>query len=64
MSDEFFTRDAHGRKVDAPLHEPILDNVEANKQIQADAVQRAIDDGLSPEDAEALYGYRAPSEYS
>lgn len=41
---------------DADLHEPILNNVEADRLIADAAVRRAMERGLSRADAEALYG--------
>lgn len=42
MSREFFYRDRDGEKGDADLHEPILNNTEADEQIAVTAVDRAI----------------------
>ncbi|HYW02913.1 MAG TPA: hypothetical protein VFA86_03140 [Gammaproteobacteria bacterium] len=56
-SNELYTI-VNGRKTDAPLHEEILDNPEADRLLSEMAVQRAIEDGLSEEVARELYRYQ------
>jgi hypothetical protein len=56
-SNEFFVM-VDGKKEDAGLHAELLDNEEAERAIAAMAIERAIKDGLSREEAEQLYRYR------
>lgn len=53
-SNEFFYRQG-GKKQDAALHEPILDNPKADEAISRLAVERAMRGGLTREQAERLY---------
>ena len=55
-SDELFSIDERGRKVDAALHDPILDNPAAEALAARQAMASAIEMGMSPEDAEAVFG--------
>lgn len=52
---EFCSVDPTGKLGDADLHEPILNNVEADRVIADAAVRRAMKRGLSRTDAEAFY---------
>lgn len=54
MSREFciFER---GKASDAPLHDPILANPDADALISRQAVERAMRRGLTREQAESLY---------
>lgn len=53
---EFCLVDPTGRVSDSGLHEPILNNPEADRAIAEAAVRRAMKRGLSRKDAESLYG--------
>jgi hypothetical protein len=55
MSREFCVIES-GRPSDAPLHEPILDNPDAEEAISRQAIERAMRRGLSRQQAERLYG--------
>lgn len=55
MSREFCTIE-RGKASDAPLHEPILANPDADALISRQAVERAMRRGLTREQAERLYG--------
>ena len=56
-SNEFFTRDAQGRKTDAPLHDEILDNPRADLENRIDTALRAVADGtMAPVTAAEVYG--------
>lgn len=57
-SRELFTQDEEGRITDAPLHDEILDNPQADELIAAQAIERAIQRGMSRSDAEEVYGVR------
>ena len=54
-SNEFFTL-VNGEKVDAPLHEPILNNPKADKASREESVKMAIEMGVDPEVARRAYG--------
>lgn len=56
-SNEMFVL-INGKKEDAGLHAELLNNEEAERATAAAAIERAIKDGLSREDAEQLYQYR------
>jgi hypothetical protein len=53
-----------GADHDAHLHAELLDNVEAEKAIASAAIDRAIRDGMSRDDAVHLYGYRGVIKYN
>jgi hypothetical protein len=48
----------NGKKVDAPIHEPILNgiNKEAEKRLRLKSAQRALARGLPPEVVSNLFG--------
>ncbi len=48
----------NGKKRDAAIRGPILDNSEANRQISEWTVARAIAEGHTEEEARYLYAYR------
>lgn len=54
MSTEFFSM-KNGKPSDAALHEPILDNKEAERRAASAAIERAVARGLSRSEAEKLY---------
>lgn len=45
-----------GKKDDAFIHEPILDNPGARKELAAANIKLAIELGMSPETARRVYG--------
>ena len=49
-----------GKKRDAAIHDAILDNAEAEREIARAAVSRAIERGVTPEDAERMFGGGRP----
>lgn len=53
---EFCSVDPIGKLSDADLHEPILNNDQADRAIADAAIRRAMKRGLSRGEAEALYG--------
>ncbi len=53
---EFFYLDTDDQPADAELHGPILDSLEADATISRQAVERAVESGMSLEDAMELYG--------
>lgn len=55
-SNEVVTQDAGGIWTDAPIHNAILDNPEADRLLSKIAVERAIARGVSPSAAEKVYG--------
>lgn len=55
MSNELYMI-VEGRKVDAPLHDEILDNNDAEKAMSKRAIARAKKRGMSTKTAEKLYG--------
>jgi hypothetical protein len=61
MSDEFFTV-VDGIKTDAPLHDDILDNPEADLSNRIATARRAIADGMGKDDARLLYGISKGTE--
>jgi len=61
MSDELFSR-VDGKKTDKVLHETILRNRQADQEMQTEAVKRAMESGLSREQAELVYGNRSEDD--
>jgi hypothetical protein len=59
MTNEFFYRRS-GKKRDEALHDPILDNPQADEAISREAIERAMRRGLTREQAQRLYGHSAP----
>lgn len=58
-SRELFYRDGDEGRSDVALHEPILDNREADGLLSQMAIQRALAMGLTLAQAEQLYGLPA-----
>lgn len=58
---ELFYLDDKGEKQDAALHQQILDNDEAEQALAVMAIERALARGVSPEEAQRLYGWQAKS---
>lgn len=59
MSNELFTT-VNGKKQDAPLHEPILDNKKADVKLSRIAIARAVRTlGISSVEAARLYGVKS-----
>lgn len=57
-SDEGFVTMPDGSRSDFEFHSQIMDDPVAEQLIAKQAVERAIADGMTPEVAEKLYGYR------
>lgn len=57
-SKEFYTV-VDGKKVDAPMHEDMLDNPGADRELSELAVKRAIAGGMDPKEARELYGLKS-----
>lgn len=60
MAEPGSSRDLHiltegGRRDDVGLHDEILRNPSADRQLADAAIQRALDQGLSEDEARALY---------
>ena len=55
-SNEAFYLSLDGKKADADIHNDILDNPEADRLIQSQAVADAIAEGMEPSLATKLYG--------
>ena len=55
-SDEAFYLDSDGQKRDAAIHDDMLDNPEAHRAIQQQAMESAIAEGMDPAVAMRLYG--------
>ena len=55
-SDEAFYIGPDGKKTDADIHNDILDNTEADRLIQGQAVADAVAEGMEPSLAMKLYG--------
>jgi hypothetical protein len=57
MGNELFST-VKGKKVDAHLHDPILNNPKADKKLAAAAIARAVKRGMSSVRAKELYGVK------
>jgi exonuclease III len=64
VSTEAVIYSKNGHVSDEPIHQGILNNQDADRDISQQAVRRAIEDGMSESDAENLYGYRDPTNDS
>ncbi len=56
LEPELYFFDADGKKSDAGLHDAMLDNPEADRRFAQEAIDSAIADGVSADDAQRLYG--------
>ncbi len=56
MSSTEFMTEKKGKREDAGMHGPILDNLKANEETSTEAVEVAVARGLPREDAELIYG--------
>ena len=55
-TNEFFYLDEHGNKQDADMHAAMLDNPEADALCRKRTKQRNLDNGMSQEDADNIFG--------
>ena len=60
-SEECYSLDEAGRKVDANIHEEILDNEAADRECRLETARECVADGtLTREEAEELYQVKLP----
>ncbi len=63
MSKEFYCIDNDGKRRDADLHEPILDNPEADLFCRKQSFKQAVARGTPREIAKQMYGADADCEW-